>query len=322
MKICITHAWHDKVTKEHIIWTNPIMIYERLVEKLKVDADIKAIQDIDFDEYDKLILFITGEIDKAIERAIIKSGIEVYFVADDPNYEIKIAAELIEKSTMLNSYELLPFSATSKCDRVLKEILPHYKFNRPKKYKFLPMGVLPLYSKWYRAQIKELEDLKYKEDLIKQNLKTDAIYCGSLKEDRFKKFTQEEFDNGIDFFTNRLNKNKLEELTGLKPTNVICHKKITPYEVVHAMQCVDTVYFLLEDRMQLINNIYLRYAEMAYSGAKIKIKGEPYQIKQEYFKLRTFGLDDEGRLPVQALKKSWKPYLTILDNTLKDIINE
>lgn len=320
MKICITHAWHDKVTKNHIIWCNPIMVYERMLSKFNANADIKAIQDIDFTEYDKIILFITGKIDEKIENKIIESGVEVIFIADDPNYEININPELIKKSIMMNSYQLLSFNSINKDDGVLKEALPHYKFNRPKAYRFFPMGVLPLYSNWYISQIKQLNQLKYREDLVRQSLKTKSIYCGSLKEDRFKKFTKEEFDNGIDFFTNRLNKQKLNELTGLDTKNIICHKKITPYEVVHAMTFMDNVYFLLEDRMQLMNNIYLRYAEMAYSGARIIIKGEPYQIKEEYFKLRSWGMTKDNILPVEALKSAWKPYLTIIDNEIKKIL--
>lgn len=319
-KICITHAWHQELTTDHIIWLNPILLYERLKHFHKAEVDIKPIDQINFEEYDKLIIFITGHIRDNFEEEILKHDLEVVFAIEDPNYDIKINDELIKKSLVFTPYRLLnKYKNTKTANEVLQSICETYDFNTPKDFIYLPTGVLPLYSAWYKNQLAKFDDLLYKEDLIRQNTKSNYVYCGSLKEERFKTFDQSDFNNGIDFYTNRLNKHKLYEITGLNTENVICHKKISPLTIPHAMQLVENCYFLIDDKMQLLDSIYLRYAEMAYANNYIIIKGPRYQTETEYLRLLEFGLEN-GRLSWNVLKKNWKPQLTILDRNIRKFI--
>lgn len=320
-RLCITHAWHQELTEKHIIWLNPILLYERMKFTHKADVDIKTIDTIDFEAYDKLIIFITGEIPKEYEEKIIKSSLEVDFIIEDPNYEIKISDELISKAKIFTPYRAIDkYKNTEDQHKAITSICDDYKFRKPKSYNYLPTGVLPLYSSWYCKKLQAMKNLKYAKDLIRQNVKTNSIYCGSLKEERFSYFDdQTDFDEGIDFYTNRLTKHKVYSMTGLITDNIICHQKISPLEVPHAMSFVDKCYFLIDDKMQMLDSIYLRYVEMAYANNLIEIKGPAFQKRIEELRLLEFGIKD-GRLSWKTLKKRWKPQLTILDRNIRNLI--
>lgn len=319
-KVCITHAWNAKLTKDHIIWLNPLLLYERLKFKHHCEVDIKPINRIALLEYDKLIIFITGSIPADLEERIIASDVEVDFIIEDPNYDIDIADELAEKANIFTPYRTLEkYKKVEDKHKALTMICNNYHFAQPKDYHYLPTGVLPLYSKWYSNELQKFKDQKYADDLVRQNIKTNSIYCGSLKEERFQHFTQEDFDEGIDFYTNKLTKHRAYEVTNLLTDNIICHQRIEPLDVPHAMSFVDKCYFLIDDKMQALDSIYLRYVEMAYANNLIEVKGPAFQKQLEELRLIEFGMED-GRLSWEDLKKNWKSQLTALDRNIRNFM--
>lgn len=331
-KICITHAWHNRIDKNHIIWLNPIMFYEYLrYQKYENKRTFKAIDknieiylsdiyNIDFDEFTDLFIFITGSIKDEIIDKLDKSKANIYFIIEDPDYEISIPSQLLNRSIVLTPYQILNDKDLDSQHKLLTEICDNYHFDKPKSFKFLPTGILPLHSKWYQKSIKQNYKLKYKNDRVRQNTKTLSAYCGSLKEDRFYYFTQQDFDEGIDFYTNRLTKSKLQEMTGLDSSNVICHQKISPLEVTHALRQVDNIYFLAEPKMQILDSIYLRYFELAEANKEIRFRGDKFSVIREQLKFLEFGMKD-NKLDLYELRKAWSKYKYEFDSTILELLN-